>query len=316
MGRGGHGGPGGMFLGMFDTDADGKVSREEFDARRGELFALADTDGNGSFTLQDFGPLWLSINENRVVDMFQRADADGSLGINDRRCEDGLTYINGEVPLLAIEQDLDDFSELLEDARLACEAHDQVPADVARRRHALCAMHDEALGLWRALQDGGDLAAADFLLGCGYNDDQTETLADYQDRLQTMLDNDVLMVCVNPDYEVLSGDRRLPCAGSLTLRYDEMGGRSIWYGKPFPVAYSYCMAEFGDVAPDRVLMIGDTIRTDIIGARDSGLDSVLVASGLHGRDFIVDGELKGDRVSEACAAANVSPVGYMAELAW
>lgn len=81
MGRGGHGGPGGMFLGMFDTDADGKVSREEFDARRGELFALADTDGNGSFTLQDFGPLWLSINENRVVDMFQRADADGSLGI-------------------------------------------------------------------------------------------------------------------------------------------------------------------------------------------------------------------------------------------
>lgn len=161
-----------------------------------------------------------------------------------------------------------------------------------------------------------DLATADFLLGCGYNDDQTETLADYQDRLQSMLDNDVLMVCVNPDYEVLSGDRRLPCAGSLTLRYDEMGGRSIWYGKPFPVAYTYCMAEFGGIAPDRVLMIGDTIRTDIVGARDSGLDSVLVASGLHGRDFIVDGKLDGDRVSEACAAANVSPVGYMAELAW
>jgi Ca2+-binding EF-hand superfamily protein len=81
MGRGGHGGGGAMFLGMFDTNADGKVSREEFDARRAALFALADTDQSGSFTLQDFGPLWLAINENRVVDMFQRADADGSLGI-------------------------------------------------------------------------------------------------------------------------------------------------------------------------------------------------------------------------------------------
>ncbi|TYC65229.1 calcium-binding protein [Stappia sp. BW2] len=81
MGRGGHGGRGAMFLGMFDTDADGKVSREEFDTRRAALFALADTDQSGSFTLQDFGPLWLAINENRVVDMFQRADADGSLGI-------------------------------------------------------------------------------------------------------------------------------------------------------------------------------------------------------------------------------------------
>jgi Ca2+-binding EF-hand superfamily protein len=81
MGRGGHGGPGGMFLGMFDTDADGKVSREEFDTRRAALFALADADQSGSFNLQDFGPLWLAINENRVVDMFQRADADGSLGI-------------------------------------------------------------------------------------------------------------------------------------------------------------------------------------------------------------------------------------------
>jgi len=82
--RGGHHGPrghGAMFLGLFDGDGDGKVSREEFDAKRAELFALADTDGSGYFTLEDFGPLWLAVNENRIVDMFQRADADGSLGI-------------------------------------------------------------------------------------------------------------------------------------------------------------------------------------------------------------------------------------------
>ncbi|WP_428650099.1 EF-hand domain-containing protein [Roseibium sp.] len=83
-GRGGHGR---MFLEMFDTDADGKVTREEFDARRTELFALADTDGSGSFTLADFGPLWLAVNESRIVHMFQRADADGSLGITAEEAE-------------------------------------------------------------------------------------------------------------------------------------------------------------------------------------------------------------------------------------
>ncbi|MCV0424073.1 MAG: calcium-binding protein [Roseibium sp.] len=84
-GRGGHergrGGPARMFMQVFDTNSDGTVTREDFDARRAELFALADTNGSGSFTLEDFGPLWLAVNENRVVDMFQRADADGSLGI-------------------------------------------------------------------------------------------------------------------------------------------------------------------------------------------------------------------------------------------
>ncbi|WP_421983650.1 EF-hand domain-containing protein [Roseibium sp.] len=77
-GRGGHGR---MFMALFDTDGSGSVTREDFDARRAELFALADTNSSGSFTLEDFGPLWLAVNENRIVDMFQRADEDGSLGI-------------------------------------------------------------------------------------------------------------------------------------------------------------------------------------------------------------------------------------------
>ena len=71
-----------MFMGLFDADGDGSVTREDFDAKRAELFALADTDGSGSFTLEEFGPMWLAVNENRIVDMFQRADADGSLGIS------------------------------------------------------------------------------------------------------------------------------------------------------------------------------------------------------------------------------------------
>lgn len=80
--RGGRGGQARMVMGLFDTDGNGSVTREEFDAKRAELFALADTNGSGSFTLDDFSPLWLAVNDARIVDMFQRADADGSLAIS------------------------------------------------------------------------------------------------------------------------------------------------------------------------------------------------------------------------------------------
>ena len=79
-----------MFMELFDTDGSGSVTREDFDAKRAELFTLADTNGSGSFTLEDFGPLWLAVNDNRIVDMFQRADADGSLGITKEEADKRL----------------------------------------------------------------------------------------------------------------------------------------------------------------------------------------------------------------------------------
>jgi len=89
--HGGRGGPGRMFMAVFDTDGTGSVTREAFDAKRAELFALADTNGSGSFQLEDFGPLWLELNDARIVNMFQRADADGSLGITAEEQEQALS---------------------------------------------------------------------------------------------------------------------------------------------------------------------------------------------------------------------------------
>lgn len=90
-GHGGRGGPAKMFMSVFDTDGTGSVTREEFDAKRAELFALADTNGSGSFTLDDFGPLWLAMNDARIVGMFQRADADGSLAVTKEEHEQAVT---------------------------------------------------------------------------------------------------------------------------------------------------------------------------------------------------------------------------------
>ncbi len=50
-------------------------------------------------------------------------------------------------------------------------------------------------------------------------------------------------------------------------------------GKPHPLMLQELMAEFG-VAPQRVLMIGDTTH-DLLMARNAGCDSVAVAYGAH-----------------------------------
>jgi hypothetical protein len=45
---------GSVFIGAWDTDGDGKVSRAEYDAARTQRFAQADEDGNASLTADEY----------------------------------------------------------------------------------------------------------------------------------------------------------------------------------------------------------------------------------------------------------------------
>jgi len=161
-----------------------------------------------------------------------------------------------------------------------------------------------------------DPAAADFLLCAGLDDVTTETVADYRPRLKAVLDAGLPMVCANPDFVVQHGDTLEPCAGALALAYQQMGGTSHWFGKPFANAYDYCRNELADLDFSRCLMLGDTIRTDIRGATDAGISSVLIASGVHSGDFLTDGGIDEAAVSAACAQEGVAPRAVMAMLDW
>jgi len=50
-------------------------------------------------------------------------------------------------------------------------------------------------------------------------------------------------------------------------------------GKPSPTPYRAALARL-DIAPSRVVMIGDRLETDIVGANDMGLATALVLSGV------------------------------------
>jgi len=161
-----------------------------------------------------------------------------------------------------------------------------------------------------------DPREADFVLCAGLEDVLTETVADYQPRLQAARDAGLVLVCANPDFGVQHGDTLEPCAGALALAYEELGGTAHWYGKPFANAYDYCRTVLADVDFSRCLMIGDTVRTDVKGAHDAGIASVLIASGVHSGDFLDDGVVDTAAVTRACADAGVSPRAVMALLDW
>ncbi|PVA05844.1 HAD family hydrolase [Thalassorhabdomicrobium marinisediminis] len=92
------------------------------------------------------------------------------------------------------------------------------------------------------------------------------------------------LLCANPDIIVDRGERREWCAGALAALYTEMGGESLYFGKPHPPIYDLARRRYaaldGSVPDPRVIAIGDGIRTDVLGAQQEDIDSLFITGGL------------------------------------
>lgn len=162
-----------------------------------------------------------------------------------------------------------------------------------------------------------DVAAADFIVNTGPWVDGAK-VSDYEVTLAAGAGRGLPMVCANPDLEVIRGGNRIICAGALARRYEEMGGKVRYFGKPRPAIYDSCFAMLGIGERARILAVGDSLRTDIAGAKGAGIAAVLVAGGLHGEEFGADGGdgLDGARIARACAEAGVAPIAAIPGFVW
>lgn len=92
------------------------------------------------------------------------------------------------------------------------------------------------------------------------------------------------LLCANPDIVVDRGDSREWCAGALAALYTEMGGESLYFGKPHPPIYDLARRRLASLGKDadasRMLAIGDGIQTDISGAMGEDIDSLFISGGL------------------------------------
>ena len=97
------------------------------------------------------------------------------------------------------------------------------------------------------------------------------------------------LVIANPDVAAPDEDGRLSAPpGYFGHRIAEATGVSPRFiGKPFPEIFEVAMARHPDVPPKRFLMVGDSLHTDILGARHVGMRAMLVTQSgiLKGRDW-------------------------------
>lgn len=92
-----------------------------------------------------------------------------------------------------------------------------------------------------------------------------------------------LWMATNTDHTLPTADGYAPGNGALVLAVGAAVGRGpdLIAGKPDEPLYLMCAERLG-VAPNRVLAIGDRLETDIVGAHQAGMDSLLVLTGVHG----------------------------------
>jgi len=126
------------------------------------------------------------------------------------------------------------------------------------------------------------------------------------------------MVCANPDLVVIHAGKPALCAGALAEQYEAIGGRVRWHGKPYPSVYASCLDLLGISDRRRLLAIGDSLRTDIAGAQAAGIDSLLIAGGIHAEEFGTAGGRTPDlgRVQAAMRESSYDPVGVAWSLCW
>jgi ribonucleotide monophosphatase NagD (HAD superfamily) len=101
------------------------------------------------------------------------------------------------------------------------------------------------------------------------------------------------------------------CAGALARRYEELGGKTIYAGKPHAPIYhaAWAAAEGAAGRPlegARVLAVGDAMRTDIAGALGQGLDALFISSGIH-HDEVHGRGNRGEGVEALFARENLWP---------
>ena len=150
------------------------------------------------------------------------------------------------------------------------------------------------------------LKKSDFILCTGLLDNREESLDFYKDLLKNYIQ--IKMICTNPDLIVHRGSKQEYCAGALAALFQELGGKVIYFGKPYPEIYKFCTNN-----DEKVLVIGDNIRTDIQGANNMRFDSLFITNGIHKDEFL---NLTLENYEKVLEKYGVKANYYQEKLAW
>jgi len=150
-------------------------------------------------------------------------------------------------------------------------------------------------------------------------DDDTPDM--YEERIKLWLSRKLPLICANPDRVVEHAGRIIYCGGALADLYEAHGGRIRMAGKPYRPIYDEAL-RLADAAAglpierSRILAIGDSVRTDAIGAANAGLDLLFITGSIHAQELDAFGAPDPDAVRDLVAPSGARLKGFMPRLAW
>jgi NagD protein len=121
-----------------------------------------------------------------------------------------------------------------------------------------------------------------------------------------LIERGARLVATNPDnWCPVGSEKTRPGAGATVSFLEASTGRRAYYlGKPNGFMFQQArrkLGGFGQQRPEEVIMIGDTMETDIRGAFESGMSSYLVLSGSTQFEMVGDYVYQPTRILQSVA---------------
>ncbi len=154
-------------------------------------------------------------------------------------------------------------------------------------------LREQVLSLGYQLTEDQD---ADLILA-GLNMDITyEKLA----RASLAIQNGARLVASNADLTYPTERGLLPGAGSTLKALTSASGKEpeVVLGKPSKEFFALA-EDLLQVTPSKILMIGDRLDTDILGAKQAGMNTLLVLTGVTKKSELASSEIRPDYILES-----------------
>ena len=109
----------------------------------------------------------------------------------------------------------------------------------------------------------------------------TAAIVNYQELFARAIALGNKLICANLDLVSIHGAQRGLGPGAVALHYQSLGGEVVYYGKPHARIFQSMQDNFPGIAPERILMVGDSLLHDIAGSQRLGWQSLLIRAGVH-----------------------------------
>ena len=161
---------------------------------------------------------------------------------------------------------------------------------------------------------------SDEVVCTGLIDKIGQDISNYQSLFIKLINKEKVFICANPDEVVSRGDKIEFCAGALAKYYKKLGGKVKYFGKPYSEIYNYAkdqiVQQFGIIEEkDKILAVGDNLKTDICGAQNYEIDSLLILNGIY-KDFFRNNYLNFDKLLKSNEVESLRINKFQQELKW